>query len=116
MAIRERQIGDVSIVEVEGRITIQDGADAFRRALQAHIQAGDVKLVVNLGNVPYIDTTGLSEIVRGYTSAMRRNGALKLVQLTPHVRQVLAVTKLLTIFEVYDDEAAALKSFSGATV
>ena len=116
MTIRERQIGDVTLFDVEGRVTIQDGADAFRDALQGHIQSGDRKIVINLQNVPYLDTTGLAEIVRAYTSITRRGGALKLIHLSPHVHHVLKITKLLTVFDTYDDEAAAMKSFSQATV
>jgi anti-sigma B factor antagonist len=116
MTIGERQIGDVTVFDVNGRITIQDGADVFHDSLQGHIQRGDLKLVVNLQQVPYLDTTGLAEIVRAYTSVTRRGGSLKLVGLTPHVYQVLRITKLLTIFEVFDDEPAALKSFGEAAV
>jgi anti-sigma B factor antagonist len=116
MTIRERRIGDVTLFDVDGRVTIQDGADEFREALQRHIENGDRKLVINLQNVPYLDTTGLAEIVRGYTSVTRRGGALKLIHLAPHVHHVLKITKLLTVFETYDDEAAAMKSFNQAAV
>jgi anti-sigma B factor antagonist len=110
MTVQVRNIGDVTVVDVEGRVTSEEAAEELRAAFGALIQQGRWKLAVNLQRVPTMDTTGLSEILRAYTSVTRRGGALKLLNLTPHVRRVLAVTRLLPILEAYDNEAAALES------
>jgi anti-sigma B factor antagonist len=112
MIVQVREIGDVSVVDAQGRITTEETADALRDTFSGLIQRGRLKLVVNLQHVPSIDTTGLSEILRAYTSVTKRGGALKLVKLAPHVRRVLEITRLLTILEAFDDEAAALESLS----
>jgi|RhiMetdeSRZDD1v2_1073273.scaffolds.fasta_scaffold05300_9 anti-sigma B factor antagonist len=112
MIVHVREIGEVSVVEVEGRITTEETADTLRDTFMSLIQRGRLKLVVNLQHVPSIDTTGLSEILRAYTSVTKRSGGLKLVKLSPHVRRVLEITRLLTILEAFDDEAGALESLS----
>ncbi len=114
MTIAERSVGDVTIIDVDGRITVDDGADVLRASARGLVRQGRVKLVLNLRGVPYIDSTALGEIVRDYTSAMRQGGGLKLLHVTSRVQELLIVTRLLSVFDLFDDEAEAVKSF-GAT-
>ena len=114
MTLRERQVVGVTILDIDGRITVQDGAAELRDALQQLIGHGHEQLVLNCQQVPYIDTTGIAAIVASYTSVIRRGGMLKLLHLTPHVRRILQITKLSSIFEVFTDEDAAIESFRPA--
>jgi anti-sigma B factor antagonist len=116
MTVRERHIADVTVLDVEGRIGTEEDASALREAFSGLIQQGRWKLAVNLQLVPTLDTLGLCEILRAYTSVTRRGGALKLLNLTPRVRHVLVVTRLLAVLEAFDNEAAALESLGNASV
>ena len=111
MTIRERSIGAVTIIDIGGRIAVQDGADMFRDAVQHLVGQGRFALVVNFQGVPYIDSTAVGEIVRAYTTVVRQGGSLKLLNLTPRVHEILATTRLLTVFDSFDAEAKALESF-----
>ena len=111
MTIRERSVGDVTVIDIGGRITIQDGADMFRDAVQHLASQGRFKLVVNFQGVPYVDSTALGEIVRAYTTVRRQGGSLKLLHLTARVRELLAMTRLLAVFDSFDTEATAVESF-----
>jgi anti-sigma B factor antagonist len=101
----------VTIIDVGGRITIQEGADAFRDLVRPLLREGRVKLVLNLRDSPYIDSTALGEIVRAYTSATRKGGALKLLNVTNRIHELLTITKLLSVFDLFDAEAEAVRSF-----
>ena len=116
MTFSERQVGDVTVLDVDGRITIVDGADALRDVFERLIDQGASKLVLNCAKIPYLDTSGIRTIVRAYTSVSGKGGSLKLAQLTPRVEQVLRVTRLLTVLETFEDEAAAVSSFKNAGV
>jgi anti-sigma B factor antagonist len=116
MIVSERRVEDVTILDIDGRITVQDGADVLRDCIQRAIAQGHSKLVLNCGNVPYIDTTAISEIVRGYTTLTRGGGSLKLLNLTPHVHRLLSITKLLAVFQAFTDERAAVESFKTASL
>ena len=111
MTLHERWIGDITIIDTDGRITVQDGADIFRDAVRQLVRQGRVKLVLNFHDTSYIDSTALGEIVRAYTSATRQGGALKLLNVTPRVHELLAITKLLAVFDLFYAEAEAVKSF-----
>jgi len=111
MAITERKAGDVTIIDVEGRVTLEEGADEFRELTRTVIREGRIKLVINLEKVPYIDSTALGEIIRCYTTVTRLGGGLKLLAVAPHVHQLLVITRLLSIFDLFDAEAEAIKSF-----
>jgi anti-sigma B factor antagonist len=111
MTIGERSVGDVTIVDVSGRITIQEGADQFRDLMRDLMRRGRMKVVFNLQNVPYIDSTALGEIIRTYTSVIRKGGSVKLLNVSTHVHQLLVITRLLSIFDLFDVEAEAVKSF-----
>jgi anti-sigma B factor antagonist len=114
MALHERAVGDVTIIDIAGRLTVEDGADAFRELIRRLLRDGRVKLILNFRDAPYIDSTALGEIVRAYTSATRKGGALKLLSVTTRVHELLMITKLLTVFDLFDDEAEAVKSFGAA--
>ena len=112
MKIVERQVGDVVILDLHGKILIGEGDDALREAVTKLVDSGKTKILLNLADVPYVDSAGLGEIVRCYTTVSKKGGKLKLLNLTKKIKDLLAITKLLTVFEVYEDEQEAIKSFS----
>jgi anti-sigma B factor antagonist len=111
MTIAERIRADVTILDISGRITVQDGVAEFRAAVRQLLQRGRLQLLVNVDGVSYIDSTALGEIVRLYTTATQMGGALKLLHVHGRVRDLLLVAHLLRIFAVFDTEAEALASF-----
>jgi len=111
MKIDERSVGDVVILDLHGKILIGEGDDALRDAVNRLADSGKSKILLNLADVPYVDSAGLGEIVRCYTTVSKKGGKLKLLNLTAKIRDLLAITKLLTVFEAYDSEADAVKSF-----
>ena len=114
MTLHERWIGDVTIIDIDGRMTVEDGADVFRDAVRRLVRQDRVKFVLDFRAAPYIDSTALGEVVRAYTSATRKGGTLKLLNVTPRVHDLLMITKLLTVFDLFDAEAEAVKSFGVA--
>jgi anti-sigma B factor antagonist len=106
-----RQNGDVSVVDVGGKITLGDGSVVVRETVKKLIADGNKKIVLNLGEVTYIDSSGIGELVSAFTSVSNNGGALKLINLTKRVQDLLQITKLYTVFEVFNDEAAAVASF-----
>ncbi|MCU0240894.1 MAG: STAS domain-containing protein [Vicinamibacteria bacterium] len=111
MKIIERQVEDVVILDLHGKIMIGEGDDALRDAVARLIDGGRTKILLNLADVPYVDSAGLGEIVRCYTTVSKKNGRLKLINLTKKIQDLLAITKLLTVFETFDSEAEGIKSF-----
>ena len=112
MQIAERMIGDVVIVDVVGKVTLGDGGDvALRDKMRSLIQQGQKKVLLNLGEVSYVDSAGLGEIVQSYASMAKNGGKLKLLNVTKRIKDLLSITKLLTVFECHDSEADALTSF-----
>ena len=107
-----RQVGDVTVVDAVGRITLGEGASTFRDTVRDLAGNGKKKLLLNLAEVSYIDSSGIGEMVSGFTTVTNQGGAVKLLNLTKRVRDLLQITKLYTVFEVFDDEAAAVRSFS----
>ena len=116
MQIEERSAGNVTILDIKGRMTMGEGDEILRDKVNSLILQGRKRLVLNLEDVPYIDSAGLGEIVRTYTTVSRQGGSLKLVNLTKRITDLLSITKLLTVFETYDSEADAVRSFSSADV
>ncbi len=110
--LNNRQVGDVTVVDVSGRITLGEGSSALRDALRDLVAKGHKKILLNLGDVSYIDSSGIGELVSGFTSLSNQGGQLKLLSLTKRVKDLLQITKLYTVFEVHDDEASAIRSFS----
>jgi anti-sigma B factor antagonist len=99
-------------MDVTGRITLGEGSSALRDALHSAIEAGNKKILLNLGEVNYIDSSGIGELVAGFTSVSNQGGTLKLLNLTKRVQDLLQITKLYTVFDVHEDEAHAIKSFA----
>jgi anti-sigma B factor antagonist len=113
MQISERAVGDVVIVDVSGKITLGDGGDAILKdKMRSLIQQGQKKVLLNLGEVSYVDSAGLGEIVQAYAAVTKSGGALKLMNTTKRIKDLLSITKLLTVFDTYDSEAEAVTSFS----
>ncbi|OLC46637.1 MAG: anti-anti-sigma factor [Acidobacteria bacterium 13_1_40CM_65_14] len=117
MHISERTIGDVVVVDVSGKVTLGDGGDTILKdKLRSLVQQGKRKLLLNLADVAYVDSAGLGAIVQSYTTVTNQGGALKLVNMTKRIHDLLAITKLLTVFDTYDNEAEGVTSFSNAQV
>ena len=112
MEIAERKVSDVTILDLSGKMTLGEGDEMLKTTINNLLAAGVKKLVLNLENVPYIDSAGLGEVVRTHTTVSRQGGSLKLLNLTKRIEDLLSITKLLTVFETYDSEAEAIKSFS----
>ena len=110
--LNTRQVGDVSVVDVAGRITLGEGSSALRDLLREMVGKGEKKILLNLGDVSYIDSSGIGELVSGFTTVTNSGGQLKLLNLNKRVKDLLQITKLYTVFEVFDDEAAAVSSFA----
>lgn len=111
LKLTTRQVGDVVVVDAAGRITLGEGSSAFRDTIKDLVNKGHKKILVNLADVTYIDSSGIGELVSGYTTVSNAGGQLKLLNLTRRVHDLLQITKLYTVFEVFDDEAKALASF-----
>lgn len=107
-----RQVGDVTVIDANGRITLGEGSSTFRDSIKDLTAFGNKKILLNLGDVTYIDSSGIGEMVSAFTSVTNQGGQLKLLNLTKRVKDLLQITKLYTVFEVFDDEAAAVRSFS----
>ena len=106
-----RKVGEVTVVDASGRITLGDGASTFRDTVRELVGAGNKKLLINMAEVSYIDSSGIGELVSGFTTVTGQGGQMKLLKLTNRVKDLLQITKLYTVFEVSDDEAAAVASF-----
>jgi anti-sigma B factor antagonist len=111
LKIKQRQAGDVSILDLDGEVRIGDSAAALRNAIRGLAAAGNKKILLNLAGVKYIDSSGIGELIANYTTVGRAGGQLKLLSLTEKVQDLLVITKLLTVFDVYEAEAEALSSF-----
>jgi anti-sigma B factor antagonist len=111
VTIESRLSGDVTILDVAGKITLGDGSVVLREKVKELVAGGNKKVLLNLGNVTYIDSSGIGELVAAFTSISNGGGALKLLHLTKRVQDLLQITKLYTVFEVFDDEAKAIASF-----
>jgi anti-sigma B factor antagonist len=109
--IKERQAGDVTILDLDGKITIGEGSVSLRSAIRRLIDEGKKKILLNLAGVSYVDSSGIGELVSSYTTINREGGQLKLLKLTQKIQDLLAITKLLTVFDTYEEESAALNSF-----
>ena len=109
--VKQRQAGDVSILDLSGSVRMGDGAISLRNAIRGLIEQGNKNILLNLSGVKNIDSSGIGELIANYTTISRDGGQLKLLKLTDKIRDLLVITKLLTVFDSYDDEAEALNSF-----
>jgi anti-sigma B factor antagonist len=116
MQIEERMVGDVVVLDLKGKVTLGEGDELLKDKVNSMVNQGHKKIVLNLAEVPYIDSAGLGEIVRTYTTVSRQGGSLKLLGLTKRITDLLSITKLLTVFETYETESDAVRSFSAAKV
>ena len=106
-----RQVGDVTVVDVAGRITLGEGSSALRDTLRELVGKGQKKILLNLGDVTYIDSSGIGELVSGFTTVTNSGGQLKLLGLNKRVKDLLQITKLYTVFDVHEEESGAIRSF-----
>jgi anti-sigma B factor antagonist len=111
MQIEERTVDGVTVLDLKGKMTLGEGDELLKDKVNSLMNQGRTKILLNLAEVPYIDSAGLGEIVRTYTTVSRQGGTMKLVNLTKRITDLLAITKLLTVFETYDSEPEALQSF-----
>ena len=109
--VKERQAGDVTILDLSGDVRIGEGAVSLRDSIRQLADQGKKKVLLNLAGVKYMDSTGVVELIANYTTVTRQGGQLKLLNLTDRIQNLLVITKLLTVFDSYDNEAEALKSF-----
>ncbi len=114
MQIEERTVGDVVVLDLKGRVTLGEGDQLLKDKVNSLVNQGRKRIVLNLAGVPYIDSAGLGEIVGSYTTVSRQGGSLKLLNLTKKITDLLAITKLLTVFETFDSEDEAVRSFSAS--
>jgi anti-sigma B factor antagonist len=112
LKLNTRHVDGVVVVDVSGRITLGEGSSEIRDAIRELVAAGNKKILLNLGDVSYIDSSGIGELVAGFTSASNAGGTLKLLSLTKRVKDLLQITKLYTVFDVHEDESHAVRSFA----
>ena len=111
MKIVKRTVGDIIILDCSGKITLGEGTMAVRNAVRDILKENGKKIILNLADVNYIDSSGIGELVSTYTTVTNTGGQFKLLSLTKKIHELLQITKLLTVFQVFDDEQAALASF-----
>lgn len=114
LTIATRQSGDVTVLDVAGRIQLGEGAISLRNALRELLEKNHNRILLNLGEVTYMDSSGIGELVAAFTTVTNRGGQVKLLNLTKRMKDLLQITKLYTVFDVHDSEASALRSFSAA--
>jgi anti-sigma B factor antagonist len=107
-----RDAGEVTVVDLSGRITLGDGSALLRKTIRSLLEDQRKQILLNLADVDYIDSSGIGELVSGYTTVKNQGGDLKLLQLTKKVRDLLQITKLYTVFDVFTDENSAVRSFN----
>jgi anti-sigma B factor antagonist len=112
MQIEERVVNDVTILDLKGKMTLGEGDELLKDKVNSLVSQGHKKVVLNLEAVPYIDSAGLGEIVRSYTTITRQGGKLKLLNVSKRIQDLLVITKLMTIFDSYEAEPEAVRSFS----
>jgi anti-sigma B factor antagonist len=111
LEISERCVGDVVVLEMQGKITIGEGSVQLREAVSRMRDNGRNKIILNLGGVSYVDSSGIGELVSSHTTTKNAGGRLKLLNPTKKIKDLLMITKLLTVFEIYEDEQSAIESF-----
>jgi anti-sigma B factor antagonist len=115
LEIKERRIGEIVVLDMEGQIRIGGGSIVVRTTIRRLVEEGNNKILLNLAGVSNIDSSGLGELVSSHISLSKKGGEMKLLHLTQSLRELMTITKLLTVFDVYEDEAKALASFKGST-
>jgi anti-sigma B factor antagonist len=111
--INERRVADVTVLDLKGRVRIGGGAVSLHKSIRCLVEEGKTQILLNLASVTFIDSSGLGELISSHVSLGKAGGKIKLVHLTESLRELMTITKLLTVFDVYDDEPEALASFTG---
>jgi anti-sigma B factor antagonist len=111
LSIASREVDGVTVLDLKGRITLGEGSVVVREAVRDLIGKGSKNILLNMGDVNYVDSSGLGELVSAFTTAKNQSAALKMLSLTKKVHDLLQLTKLYTVFDIYDDEASAIASF-----
>jgi anti-sigma B factor antagonist len=111
MKIEIRTVGDTKILDCSGKIVLGEGTMSIRNTVRDLLQKGSKKIILNLGGISYIDSSGIGELVSSFTTSVNNGGRLVLLNLTSRIQQLLAITKLLVVFDTYENEEAAIKSF-----
>jgi len=111
LEVKERQSGDVTILDLSGAVRMGEGSVDLRDAIRGLVEQGKKKILLNLGGVKNVDSSGIGELIANFTTVRREGGQLKLLNLTEKIQNLLVITKLLTVFDAYDSEADALNSF-----
>ncbi len=111
LEVTERQAGDVTILDMNGSVRMGEGAISLRNSIRGLVDSGKKKILLNLSGVKNIDSSGIGELIANYTTVSRDGGQLKLLNLTEKIQNLLVITKLLTVFDSFDNEAEALNSF-----
>jgi len=112
MTIDTRTVDDVTILDIHGKITIGEGSAEIRNKVRDLLQGGRKKILLNMGDVSYVDSSGIGELVSSFTTVTNQGGQLKLLHLTKKLQELLAITKLLTVFDTYNEEQEAVSSYS----
>ena len=112
MTIDTRSVNGVTILDLHGKVTIGEGTREVREKIRELLENGNKDILMNLGDVSYVDSAGIGELVSSYTTVTNQGGQFKLLHLTKKIRELLAITKLLTVFDSFDDETTAVGSFS----
>ena len=114
--INQRRVGDVTVLDLKGRLRIGGGTVALHKSIRSLVDEGKTQILLNLTGVTYIDSSGLGELVSSQATLSNNGGEIKLAHLTERLRELMTITKLLSVFDVYDDEPKALASFMGGTL
>ena len=112
MPLTHRKVGDVLVIDISGRLTLSGGAVNLRDAIREAVATGERKVLLNMADTVYVDSVGVGELVSGFTNLTNHGAQLKLLALTKRVKDLLQITKLYTVFDVYEDEAHAIRSFA----
>jgi len=113
--INERRVGDVTVLDMKGRVRLGGGTISLHKAIRCLVEEGKMQILLNLASVTHIDSSGLGELISSHITLNAKGGEIKLVHLTESLRELMTITKLLTVFDVYDEEPEALNSFTGQT-
>lgn len=111
--INERRVGDVTVLDMKGRVRLGGGTISLHKAIRCLVEEGKMQILLNLADVTHIDSSGLGELISSHITVGAKGGEIKLLHLTEKLRELMTITKLLTVFDVYNDEAEALNSFAG---
>lgn len=111
--INERRVGDVTVLDLKGRVRVGGNALALHKAIRCLVEEGKTQILLNLSGVVHIDSSGLGELISSHVTLNNRGGVIKLAHLTERLQNLMMITKLLTVFDVYDNETKALASFTG---